>query len=198
MIQAMVKLRFVKRYCSPAEGWHVFVDIDPSEEGRTGTPRLSEESRDRLERMLEEAPQAVRGLIELGACVGKRKRAWQHCFGRTLELPKGDRDIIAVHPDKRRLLIAEVEGDSGGQPEGKIYKALGQLVVAAGEPSPTGYRRQLILVVWGNRAEWHLLRASASARIGIAGLVIGDCEEQDRWLFRPELGQGEAAVEQRD
>ena len=183
MIQAMVKLRFVERYCSPAEGWRVFVDIDPSEEGRTGSPRLCQESRDRLKRTLEQAPRAIRSLMELGVFVGKRKGAWQRCFGSTLGLPKGDRDVIAVHPDTRRLLIAEVEGDSGGQPEGKIYKALGQLVVAAGEPSPSGYRRELILVISGDRAERHIARASASAGIGIAGLVIADREAQDRWVF---------------
>lgn len=37
MIQPVAKLRFVERYCHPAEGWSVFVDVDASEEGRTGS-----------------------------------------------------------------------------------------------------------------------------------------------------------------
>jgi hypothetical protein len=39
MFQLAVKLAFVKRYCNPQKGWEVFVDIDPSEEGRTGGGR---------------------------------------------------------------------------------------------------------------------------------------------------------------
>jgi len=36
MFQPRVKLEFVRRHCVPEAGWKVYVDIDPSEEGRTG------------------------------------------------------------------------------------------------------------------------------------------------------------------
>ena len=50
--RAVLTLRFVddwdmRRYCRPKAGWRVCVDIDPSEEGRTGSKR---EKRDSLER----------------------------------------------------------------------------------------------------------------------------------------------------
>ena len=41
MFQPRVKLEFARRYCAPKAGWSVCVDIDPSEEGRTGTKRES-------------------------------------------------------------------------------------------------------------------------------------------------------------
>src|SRR2546425_11475192 len=128
MIQPLAKLRFVERYCRPSEGWAVFVDIDASEEGRTGSARHTSEAKARHVRVLAEAPEVVRNLAELGVFVGDRKRKWNAHFGKDLAVPKGDRDIIAVHRAQRLLWIVEVEGDSAGQPEGKIYKALGQLV----------------------------------------------------------------------
>ena len=39
MFQPRVKLEFVRRYCAPEAGWRVCVDIDPSEEGWTGSKR---------------------------------------------------------------------------------------------------------------------------------------------------------------
>ena len=98
---------------------------------------------------------AIQQLRALGACVGKRKAQWTKCFGRAVPLPKGDRDVIAVHSERRLLWIAEVEGDSGGQPEGKIYKALGQLVCAATEMDVLGFERWLTLVAWGPAASSH-------------------------------------------
>ena len=47
MFQPRVKLEFVGRYCAPQDGWCVCVDIDPSEEGRTGTERESHTARKR-------------------------------------------------------------------------------------------------------------------------------------------------------
>ncbi len=123
MIQPLAKLRFVERYCSPKAGWRVFVDIDPSEEGRTGSQRQTEEARARQQLMREQAPDAIRQLKLLGAFVGERKRQWKAQFKGRLVLPPGDRDIIAVHTVHRILWVVEVEGDSSGQPEGKIYKA---------------------------------------------------------------------------
>lgn len=57
------------------------------------------------------------------------RQGWKF-FVDNLKLPPGDRDILTVHRDQKILWVAEVEGDSSGQPEGKIYKALGQLICA--------------------------------------------------------------------
>lgn len=183
MIQPLVKLRFVERYCRPSEGWSVFVDIDASEEGRTGSARQTSEAKARHTQALTEAPRVVQELAELGVFVGERKRQWKAHFGKDLPVPKGDRDIIAVHRAKHLLWIAEVEGDSGGQPEGKIYKALGQLVCAVTESQLPGFQTLLSLVVWGERACAHLARAAAVASMGISGLAVGERWADDRWLF---------------
>jgi hypothetical protein len=183
MIQPVAKLAFVQRYCSPAEGWRVFVDVDPSEEGRTGSARISPTALARHDVMLREAPVAIAELRRLGACVGRRQREWKACFGGSLTLPKGDRDIIAVHEGRHLLWVTEVEGDSGGQPEGKIYKALGQLVCAASEMALPGFRRFLSLAAWGPGAEKHLRRAAASSSMGISGLVLSEQRDLDQWVF---------------
>jgi hypothetical protein len=49
-----MKLHFIERFCNPTEGWTVFVDIDPSEEGLTGGQRRAEEARLRKAHMQEE------------------------------------------------------------------------------------------------------------------------------------------------
>lgn len=183
MIQPVAKLRFVERYCNPGNGWRVFVDIDPSEEGRTGSPRQGADSQARHARALAEAPAAITELTRLGAYVGKRKTAWFSCFGDGFALPKGDRDIVAVDCERRRLWIVEVEGDSGGQPEGKVYRALGQLVCAVSESTLVEYQRFFTVAVWGERAGAHLVRASAASKLGISGLVLGATSDEDRWLF---------------
>jgi hypothetical protein len=72
MIQPVAKLRFIERYCPPTWGWTVFVDVDPSEEGRTGALRKSAEAQARGARMLEHAPLAAQEMLRLGAFVGQR------------------------------------------------------------------------------------------------------------------------------
>lgn len=183
MIQPVAKLRFVERYCKPSDGWRVFVDIDASEEGKTGSPRQTAESQARQALARAEAPRAVADLIALGAHVRERKPAWLSCFGKSLPLPKGDRDILAVDCERRRLWIVEVEGDSGGQPEGKIYRALGQLVCAVSETTLAEYERFFTLVVHDDHAAGYLLRARAASALGISGLMIGATRDHDRWLF---------------
>ena len=183
MIQPVVKLRFVERYCNPSEGWSVFVDIDASEEGRTGSERQTAGARARHDRVLTEAPKALRDLTQVGAFVGDRKRKWNAHFGNQVPLAKGDRDIMAVHQAKRLFWIAEIEGDSGGQPEGKIYKALGQLVCAVTESRLQGFQTLFSLVVWGEQPCTHLARAVAVAQLGVSGLVVGETRADDRWLF---------------
>lgn len=183
MIQPVAKLRFVERYCPPSEGWSVFVDVDPSEEGRTGSPRKSVEAQARQARMVEQAPLAIQEMQELGAFVGNRSVQWRSHFQGSMELPRGDRDIVAVHPAKRLLWIVEVEGDSGGQPEGKIYKALGQLVCAVSEMIIPSFEHYYSLVAWGDGAARHLSRARASSHLGISGLIIAESPARDTWLF---------------
>ncbi len=183
MIQPSAKLRFVERYCRPKDGWRVFVDIDPSEEGRTGSTRQTEQAKARQRLMLEQAPLAIRQLKDLGVFVGERKRHWKAQFKDQLPLPPGDRDILAVNTDRRILWVAEVEGDSSGQPEGKMYKALGQLVCAVTEMHIPNFDRFFSLVVWGDNMANHLMRARAIQQLGVSGLVIGESAVDDRWLF---------------
>jgi hypothetical protein len=183
MIQPFAKFRFVERYCHPKDGWRVFVDIDPSEEGRTGSTRKTEQAKARQRLMLKQAPIAIRQLQDLGAFVGERKRHWKTQFEDQLSLPPGDRDILAVNTDRRILWVAEVEGDSSGQPEGKMYKALGQLVCAVTEMYIPNFTRFFSLVVWGDNMVDHLMRARAVEQLGISGLVIAESAVDDRWLF---------------
>lgn len=187
MIQPLAKLHFVERYCNPDAGWRVFVDIDPSEEGLTGSERMTEEAKVRQRLMLEQAPEARRRLERLGAFVGARKRLWREEFKGRLVLPPGDRDILAVHTERKRLWVIEIEGDSSGQPEGKIYKALGQLVCAVSEMEIPGFDRRLSLVVWGDALAGHLRRARAAESLRVSGLVIGERHTDDRWLFGQEV-----------
>jgi hypothetical protein len=183
MIQPLAKLRFVERYCNPRYGWSVFVDIDPSEEGRTGSARQTDEAKARQATAIREAPQILSQLRELGVSVGNRKPSWLSTFGSDIPVPVGDRDIIAVHRDRRLVIVAEVEGDSSGQPEGKIYKALGQLVCALSESRIEGFTNNYALVVWGAKPAGHLKRAAAIARLGVSGLVLGETVADDRWIF---------------
>src|SRR5690606_21329088 len=120
------KFEFIRRYCSPADGWLVMMDIDPSEEGKTGGERRSEEAKHRQEEMIRSG-RIVRDKAEqLGIEVVGDRASW---FARN-DLPEvpGDRDVVAFHAEKKLLLIAEVEGASSGQPEQKLYKAIGQIV----------------------------------------------------------------------
>ncbi len=187
MFQPRVKCEFVRRYCSPAEGWQVFVDVDPSEVGRTGAQRVNDAARDRQFRMRCDGQAACNELRTLGATVGGSRGDW--C--RQYELAKlaGDRDIVAVHHASRRYVIVEVEGESSGQPEQKLYKAIGQIVIAATEPLMDGWERRLVLAVYGDQIARHLARASVLQHIGVSGLKMASNPTEDRWLFGPALPQ---------
>src|SRR2546426_8398441 len=121
MSQARVRLESVRRYCHPRDGWQVHVDIDPSEEGRTGGERKTREARARQRQMQKDADAARRGLRSLGVTADGGRAAWQ----QEQDLPRldGDRDIVAFNRKQRFYIIAEVEGASSGQPEQKLYKA---------------------------------------------------------------------------
>src|SRR3989442_1699931 len=136
MFQARVKLEFVRRYCHPRDSWQVYVDIDPSEEGRTGEGRKTHEARVQQREMRKDARAVRETLRKLGIATVGGRVAWH----RRNELPRidGDRDVVAFNRKLRAYVIAEVEGVSSGQPEQKLYKAVGQLVRAASDPPPKG------------------------------------------------------------
>jgi hypothetical protein len=184
MFQPRVKLEFVRRYCPPQKGWRVCVDIDPSEEGRTGGKRDSEESQKRQEAMLADAPRVRDALKALNVNVGDRKR-WCH----SCELPylEGDPDVVAYEPQRKWCIVAEVEGASSGQPEQKLYKAIGQMVRTASN-LPSGWDSRLVIVVYGEKIANHLGRAQALVKLGISGLALADVARADRWLFGEYLG----------
>ena len=196
MFQPKVKLEFVRRYCPPKAGWTVFVDIDPSEEGRTGGKRKTKEAKQRQQKMQTAADSARKHLESAGVQVGGNRRNWLR--GSALPIIEGDRDIVAFHKAARICLIAEVEGDSSGQPEQKLYRAIGQLVIAASNGGLTGWRQVFVLVVYGDRIADQLARANVLREIGISAIALGRNRRADCWLFRdallPKLMSGELRV----
>ncbi len=196
MFQPEVKLEFVRRYCPPSCGWQVLVDIDASEEGRTGGERKTTEARQVRRRMQTDSERVRREFKKLGVAVGGDRTAWfgQHAFPKI----DGDRDIVAFHQEKRLCLIGEAEGESSGQPEQKLYRAIGQLVMAVSNGGLTGWRQVFVLVVRGDRIADHLSRANVLREIGISAIALGRNRKADRWLFRdtllPKLPSGELRV----
>jgi hypothetical protein len=73
MFQPRVKLEFVRRYCAPTNGWCVCVDIDPSEEGRTGSKRETVASRKRQIDMQADAPRVRQATSGTGSDGARRK-----------------------------------------------------------------------------------------------------------------------------
>jgi hypothetical protein len=183
VFQPLVKFHFVDRYCSPRDGWTVFVDIDASEEGRTGGARKNAEASVRQQKMQCEADEARASLEALGVHVGDRRRQWQKALGPALALPPGDRDILAVHRERLLLWVAEVEGGGAGQPEQKVYQALGQIVVAVQECVIPRYQSLYSVVVGDAGLKDHLERAKMLARIGVSGLYLAESRKDDIWLF---------------
>ena len=181
MFQPAVKLAFVQRYCNPAAGWTVFVDIDPSEEGRTGGARKSADSEARRFAMEASAAAVRETFSRLGVTVGGSRAGW----ASTVRMPvvDGDRDIVAYQPKARLMLVAEAEGVSSGQPETKIYKAAGQIVSAASTPTPPGWQRYLALAVHGAGLARHLERVRALSQLGVSAVVIAPDPGADTWVF---------------
>ncbi|MGA2137602.1 MAG: hypothetical protein ABSH14_01950 [Verrucomicrobiia bacterium] len=172
------------------------MDIDPSEEGRTGGERKSEMAKHRQHLMHEAAGRACQELESMGAEVGGKRTRWFTRYG--LPAIEGDRDIVAFHKVRRVCVIAEAEGVSGGQPETKLYKAIGQIVVAASGVCPPGWRTTFVLVVHGREIADHLGRVTAFTRLGVSALSLSDTPQKDRWLFQdpllPKLLFGEVRV----
>jgi hypothetical protein len=184
MFQPRVKLEFVFRCCSPQAGWKVFVDIDASEEGRTGTWK-GPGAEARRRKMQDDAAEVRREFRALGVTVGGSRAGWLREQG--LPSIHGDRDIMAFHQEKRACVIAEVEGESTGQPEQKLYKAIGQLVMAASAGELSGWKQMLVLVVYGGQIAKHLGRANALRKLGIPALVLSDDCKADQWPFSDAL-----------
>lgn len=185
MFQPAVKLAFVKLYCPPPSGWTVKVDIDASEEGRTGGKRINPSSIERQAEMQAEAARARAGLKELGVNIGKRAN-WFAPEG----LPPVGRthDIVAFNSEARICIVAEVEGQSIRQPEQKVYSAIGQLVRAARNDVPENWTRFLVAVVNGCEMTRHLRKLRAAERLGISGYSITDDGEGQR-LFGGKIPQ---------
>jgi hypothetical protein len=179
MFQPRVKLEFIKRYCAPQNGWCVCVDIDPSEQGRTGATRKTKESEERQGKMRADATRVNDAFKELGVTVGKRSH-W--CRSQSFHYLEGDPDVVAYNPQKKRCIVAEVEGESSGQPEQKLYKAIGQIVRTVSD-LPHGWNSRPVIVVYGPKIAAHLQRARALAKLGISGVAIADDVRNDRWLF---------------
>lgn len=196
MFQPEVKCAFVSRYCPPEAGWWVYVDIDASELGETGGERRTAAAIGRQKIMQCEGRQAMQKLKALGATVRGPRAPWfaslkaAHPQFSELAVP-GDRDIVAVHPEERRLIVAEVEGVSAGQPETKLYKAIGQAVMAVSETKTGGLDASFIVVVHGEKIGDHLCRATVLERLGITGLQIAREAEQDQWLIGGAFGSGD-------
>lgn len=181
MFQPAAKREFIQRYCDPQQGWIVFVDIDASEEGKTGGKRRTREARERQKLMQKDAARVRATLQKIGVQAGGSKRTWLQAHD--LPIIVGDRDIIAFNTSTKTCLIAEVEGQSSGQPEQKLYKAIGQLVMAIGGALPEGWQMKFVLVVFGERIGAHLDRAGALAKLGISGLQLAKNPAADRWVF---------------
>jgi hypothetical protein len=91
---------------------------------------------------------------------------------------------VAVHLRDKKLIIAEIEGESTGQPEQKVAKAIGQIVSALNETECSGFSKEFVIVVQGEKLRNHLERAKALVSLGVSGLSIGEPPEPDEWLFR--------------
>jgi hypothetical protein len=183
MFQPRVKLEFVRRYLGTPD-WNVFVDVDASEEGRTGGERKSAEAKDRQRRMGDDFA-AVRAEVEnlKHVRLGKRSSEWERSFSGVVGPIAGDRDIIGVRRSDKRIVIVEVEGESSGQPEQKVYKAVGQAVAACSAALPDGFAATIGVVVYGEPMGKHLRGCSKLKDLGIFGLRLDEVAEKDEWLF---------------
>lgn len=100
---------------------------------------------------------------------------------------EGDRDIVAFQSARKRCVITEVEGVSSGQPEQKLYKAIGQIVVAASAKPVAEWRRELVLVVHGDEITKHMKRVTALENLGVSALSIAENRRDDHWVIGKRL-----------
>jgi hypothetical protein len=195
MYQPEIKHNFVRNYCPPKEGWCVFVDIDPSEEGRTGDKRKSNEAKKRQKEMKAAGEKALKDLQKLGAHICRKKCGIWLLEKSFLQFRNGDndilpflrrRDILAFHPEDKICLIAEVEGVSSKQPEQRIYNAVGQLVQAFSIKSIAGWKRKkpILFLVVGEELAGNLTKMKTGLKkLNITGIVIGKNKKNNKVLF---------------
>ncbi len=112
MYQLEVK-RWLVDHCFPAtEGWKVTVDIDSMERDNAG----------------QHAPgkKAIASVCEKWLLDQGVKIVAHPLYGRA--------DLVAEK--EGRTFVVEVEGESKGQKEQKMYSALGQIILSMRDPSP--------------------------------------------------------------
>ena len=182
MYQPAAKLAVVERYFNPSAGWAVSVDIDPSEEGRTGGERKSRAAKRRQLEMIEDAQWVRDKLSELGVHVGHHRSILGAIVRADFVGSCGRRDIIAIHEREKRIAIVEVEGESSGQPEIKLYHAIGQIVIAVEECQFQGFDSEFVLAVSGAGMIFHLRGAGALQELGVKRLAVADNVSNDQWL----------------
>jgi hypothetical protein len=116
--------------------------------------------------------------------LGARSIAWKRRFDARVDPIQGDRDVIAVNQQTGRLLIVEVEGVSSGQPETKVYKAVGQAIAATSCKIPENFVPTIGVAVVGARLADHLKRCSVLATLGVFGVRLDEqAAAFDDWVF---------------
>ena len=181
MFQARAKLEFVRRYCSPKNGWHVCIDVDSSEKGETGGKRIKEKAILRERRMKDDWPEVEKALNALGVKIGGYQ-GW--CDTEGVPRIGHKPDVIAYNI--KLCVMAEVEAESSGQPEQKLYKAIGQIVRAVSYPSDR-WERYFVVAVCGEEITGHLAQMTALTRLSIFGLSIAADKNDDRLVLKPPL-----------
>lgn len=191
MFQPQIKLEFVRRYCSPKAGWWVFVDIDPSEEGRTGGEFTKPEAKRRRRQMQQSAKIVREEFAKLKVQVGGCRKDWLKGVGvsdlcTVFPCLESDRDVVAIHPESKSVVIAEIEGETSGQPEQKLYKAIGQVIFAVAAVTTDDWEIGYILVVHGDGLAKRLRRVPILRLLEISALHLAEKKKNDKWLFQVE------------
>jgi hypothetical protein len=80
--------------------------------------------------------------------------------------------------------VAEVVGAAAGQPEQKLYKAIGQMVRTVSNLAPDwNLNTRFVIAVHGNEIASQLQGVKALAKLEISGVVIKDDARDDCWPF---------------
>ncbi len=180
MFQPEVKYHFIHKYCPPKKGWFVHVDIDGAEKGKTGGNRNTRKRR--AESWEKYKEKFIDGKIDCNGCFKQwlKNKCSLHISNdsETMNFLRR-RDVLAFHPKKNTVLIAEIESESSEreQTERKIYSAIGQLTRSIGELSK--FKSKLMIVVHGERLEENLKRMHVGLKkLSITGVVLG---KNKRW-----------------
>jgi hypothetical protein len=183
MFQPRAKLEFVRRYCPPNRGWHVCVDIDGSEKGTAGKRTKESSIKRGLEMQADwfHVEKELRGLkVRIGNYPSWCKELNLSTFGH--------RPDIATYHSDRGCIIAEVEAQSTGQPEDKVYMAVGQIMLAASVPISEKWKPHFFVVVHGSKMVDVFRRMTQLTKIPIFGFSLADNEE-DEIVIRSKLAR---------